>query len=140
MNFYQLIKNFKFSIICGILLIVVILLKISYPKNKFISLLSYLALANYMIVFTYELYNKIVLKKESPQMGFCKQETTISKFIKNKRQCLGLSVDEVLTKLQNVGLQISTERYSDLESGKSEPTGEEFLQIKNVLNEKYPNN
>lgn len=135
MNFSQLIKEFKFSITCGLLLIVVILLKNSYPENKFISILSYLVLVNYIIVFIYELNNKFVLKKEFHQMGFGKQETTISKFIKNKRQILGLSVDEVVKKLHSIGLQLSTERFLDIESGKSDPTGEEFLQIKSVLNE-----
>lgn len=70
-----------------------------------------------------------------PQMGFGKQETTISKFIKNKRQSLGLSVEEVLQKLHNAELQLTFERYDEIESGKSDPTGDEFLKIKKVLEE-----
>ncbi|MCT2410014.1 helix-turn-helix transcriptional regulator [Chryseobacterium antibioticum] len=70
-----------------------------------------------------------------PQMGFGIQETTISKFIKNKRQSLGLSVEEVLQKLHNAELQLTFERYDEIESGKSDPTGDEFLKIKKVLEE-----
>lgn len=70
-----------------------------------------------------------------PKMGFGKQETTVSIFIKNKRQNLGLSVQEVLQKLHNEDLELTLERYDDIESGKTDPTGDEFLKIKKILEE-----
>lgn len=64
MNFKPLLKKFTLSIISAIILIVVVLLKNYNPENKFISLLSYIALVNYIIVFIYEQYSKIILKKD----------------------------------------------------------------------------
>jgi hypothetical protein len=68
-----------------------------------------------------------------PQMGFGKQETAISRFIKNKRESLGLAIQEFLQKLHYEELELTLERYDEIESGKSDPTGEEFIKIKKVL-------
>ncbi len=70
-----------------------------------------------------------------PQSGLGKQETAVSIFIKNKRQSSGLSVEELLNKLNKEQLQLTLERYNEIESGKTDPTGEEFLKIKKILEE-----
>lgn len=76
-----------------------------------------------------------ILDRIIPQSDSGKQETAISIFIKNKRQSSGLSVEEVLNELNKEQLQLNLEKYNEIENGKTDPTGEEFLKIKKVLEE-----
>lgn len=127
-------KKFKLSIISLILFIALILISRNTTSvNIFVRVLLYLSIVTFIGAFIWELCTFFRL---IPQIGFGKEETTVSKFIKNKRDILGLSVEEVLQKLSNVGLQLSAKRYGQIESGKVDPTGEEFLKIKSILEEK----
>lgn len=124
-------KKFKLSIISSIIFILLILIsRNTGSDNILVRVLIYLSIVTLIGAFIYEVYMFIHL---IPQIGTGKQETTISKIIKNKRENLGLSVEEVLQQLNNVGLQLTLERYREIESGKSDLTGNEFMKIRNVL-------
>ncbi|MCD0480415.1 helix-turn-helix domain-containing protein [Chryseobacterium sp. LC2016-29] len=106
---------------------------IKYSKNELYEYFEYKdVLPAYISIDNFNLTISSLSSKLQIEQTY-KEVDNISDFIKNKRQSSGLSAEEVLNELNKEQLQLTLERYNEIENGKTDPTGEEFLKIKKVL-------